>query len=99
MYPEVSMEQKKMKFNINAIKATLFTVLTAVSTSAFAGQNFDIKPVCTPTPPPHYDPTPFQGPHPAAVPEPSAWISFAIGTALIAGLSIYNRSKAAKATN
>jgi hypothetical protein len=91
-----------MKYNAKATKAILFSILATASTAAFANHT-EYKPTPTPTPipSPYCPPTPTipGGPSggPSSVPEPQAWISFAIGAALIAGLTFYNRSKAFKA--
>jgi hypothetical protein len=83
-----------MKFNANAIKATLFAVLTTASTVAMA-HNYP-----APSPTPYHTPTP-SGPSggPSSVPEPSAWLAYAIGIVAIVALTAFNKAKAAKRTN
>lgn len=89
-----------MQFNTTAIKATLFSTLVTLSSVAFAGTDHHYRyiPTPTPTPTPYCTPTPL--PHdPSAVPEPSAWISLAIGAFAIIALTAWNRAKLAKANS
>ena len=95
-----------MKFNSAAVKATLFSMLVTASSTVFAHNFGDNNYRCERTPP-HCFPTPTCYPTPtppihngvSPVPEPSSWISFAIGAVLLVALAVYNNSKFAKAND